>query len=200
MLITFGPGPGTLPSMSWQSRFRPLLAAGFLAVCACGRPGRTLPPGGDFVLRAPDGPLDTRTLRGQALLLFFSYTHCPDVCPAHLRNGALAFGRLTPAEQARVRLILVTVDPERDSPPRMKDYAAFVSPALTGVTGSPAEIAAVARRFDAAYIRQEPRADGSYDVGHTERIYVVAPDGRLAEVLGRGATEAQILAAARKVL
>ncbi len=200
MLIASGPGPGKLPGMSWHKQFMLCAVAGILATGACGRPGGKLPAGGDFVLRAPDGPLDTRTLRGQALLLFFSYTHCPDVCPAHLRNGALAFGRLTSAEQARVRLILVTVDPERDTPARMKDYAAFVSPALTGLTGSPAEIAAVAKAYDAAYLRQEPRADGSYDVGHTERVYVVAPDGRLAAVLGRGASEAEILAAARKVL
>ncbi len=186
--------------MPWQKQLVYCTAAGILATGSCGRPAGKLPQGGDFVLRAPDGPLDSRTLRGQALLLFFSYTHCPDGCPAHLRNGALAFGRLTPAEQARVRLLLVTVDPGRDTPARMKDYAAFVSPALTGLTGSPAEIAAVAKAYDAAYLRQEPRADGSYDVGHTERIYVVAPDGKLAAVLGRGATEAEILAAARKVL
>lgn len=167
---------------------------------SCGRPAGQLAPGGDFVLQAPEGPLDTRTLRGKVLLLFFSYAHCPDGCPAHLRTGSLAFSQLTPAEQARVRLLLVTVDPWRDTPASLKDYAAFVSPALTGLTGTPAEIAAVARTFEAAYVKQEARADGTYDVGHTERIYVMGPDGRLATVLRRGATAEQILAAVRQLL
>lgn len=144
--------------------------------------------------------MDTRTLRGKVCLLFFSYTHCPDVCPAHLRNGAQAFRNLPPEDQARVRLLLVTVDPWRDTPERMKTYAAFVSPALTGLTGSPAEIATVAKAYDAAFARQAARPDGSYDVAHTERTYVVGPDGKVAAVLGRGATDAQILKEARKAL
>jgi protein SCO1/2 len=172
--------------------------AGVSLASSCGHPA--LPPGGDFVLQAPEGPLDTRALRGKVLLLFFSYTHCPDVCPAHLREGAQAFNGLTAEERARVRMILVTVDPWRDTPAKLKDYAAFVSPAFTGVTGTPEEIARVARTFDATFFKQEARPDGTYDVGHTERIYLVGPDGKLAAVLGRGATAPGILKTLRKLL
>jgi len=200
MLTNLEAAAGTLDAMPRPKRSNPVMAALLLAACACGRPGGGLPPGGDFILQAPDGPLDTHALRGRVVLYFFGYSHCPDICPSHLRSGSLAFNRLTPAEQARVRLILVTVDPWRDTPSRMKEYAAFINPALMGVTGTPAEIAAVAKAFDAAYARREARPDGTYDVSHTERIYVVGPDGKPAGVLGRGATEAQILAAVRKAL
>ncbi len=136
------------------------------------------PAGGDFVLRSADGMVDTKALRGKVLLIYFGYTHCPDVCPASLAAGAQALNTLTAEERAKVRLIMVSVDPERDTPARLKEYAAYFHPEMLGVTGTVEEVSAKA--FGAGYVRQAKRPDGSYAVDHTTRTYVVAPDGRLA--------------------
>ncbi len=142
-----------------------------------------VPVGGDFILQSADGRVDTRALRGKVLLVYLGYTHCPDVCPASLAAGAQALSTLTAEERAKVRLIMVSVDPERDTPALLKEYAAYFHPEMIGVTGSAEEIAAVAKSFGAGYIRQPTRPDGSYAVDHTTRTYVVAPDGKLAAAL-----------------
>ncbi len=158
------------------------------------------PAGGDFVLRSADGPFDTRAQRGKVLLVYFGYTHCPDVCPAALGNGAQALNRLRPEERRRVRLTMVSVDPERDTPAMLREYAAFFHPEMVGLTGTPAEIAAVARSFGAGYLRQPLRPDGGYAVDHTANTYVVGPDGQLAETLPPGADPDQVVAALRRRL
>lgn len=160
------------------------LFAAYLAGCSDhGTPPPGTPTGGDFVLHSADGPVDTRALRGKVLLIYFGYSHCPDVCPASLAAAAQALNALSADERAKVRLIMVSVDPERDTPARLKEYAAYFHPEMIGVTGTPEEIAAVARSFGAGYVRQPAQPDGSYAVDHTTRTYVVAPDGRLAASL-----------------
>ncbi|MBL8487000.1 MAG: SCO family protein [Rhodocyclaceae bacterium] len=184
-----------------------LVALALLAGCGTGDGGGSpaasvapAPTGGDFVLQSADGPFDTRALRGRVLLVYFGYSHCPDVCPAALGSGAQALNRLDAGERGRVRLVMVSVDPERDTAAMLKEYAAFFHPAMTGVTGTPAEVAAVARAFGAGYVRQPVRPDGGYAVDHSANTYVVGPDGRLAAILAPGATPDQVLAAARKLL
>lgn len=158
------------------------------------------PRGGDFVLRSAGGPVDTRALRGKVLLIYFGYTHCPDVCPASLAAGAQALNTLKTEERAKVRLIMVSVDPERDTPERLKEYAAYFHPEMVGVTGTPEEIAAVAKSFGAGYIRQPARPDGSYAVDHTTRTYVMAPDGKLAVALELNAPAEKYLETVRGLL
>lgn len=158
------------------------------------------PTGGDFVLQSADGMVSTQALRGKVLLVYFGYTHCPDVCPASLAAGAQTLNALSAEERARVRLIMVSVDPERDTPARLKEYAAYFHPEMTGVTGSAEEIAAVAKSFGAGYIRQPARPDGSYAVDHTTRTYVVGPDGKLAASLDLGTPAEQIVGKVRGLL
>lgn len=159
-----------------------------------------LPAGTDFVLQSADGPVDTKNLRGKVLLVFFGYTNCPDICPASLSAGALALNALTPGERERVRLLMVSVDPERDTPQRLKEYTAYFHPAMTGVTGSPAEIARIAGAFGAGYGKQPARTDGAYAVDHTASTFLVNGDGRLAAVLDLGTPTEQVVAAIRAQL
>lgn len=133
-------------------------------------------------------------------LLYFGYTHCPDVCPASLAAGAQALNTLSPEERGKVRLIMVSVDPERDTPERLKEYTAYFHPEMLGVTGSAEEIAAVAKAFGAGYIRQPARPDGSYAVDHTTRTYAVAPDGKLAVALELNAPAEKYLETVRGLL
>ncbi len=158
------------------------------------------PGGGDFVLQSAAGPVDTRSLRGNVLLVYFGYTHCPDICPASLGFAVQALNQLAPAERERVRLIMISVDPERDTPTSLKEYAAFFHPKMIGVTGTPAEIAAVAKRFGAGYVRQPPRPDGGYAVDHSAQTYVVGPDGRLAAILDLGTPAEKVAEAVRRLL
>ena len=159
-----------------------------------------LPAGADFVLQSADGAVDSKTLRGKVLLIYFGYTHCPDVCPASMAAGAMALKTLSAEERSRVRLLMVSVDPERDTLKHLKEYTAFFHPELIGVTGSADEIAALAKAFGAGYIRQPAATDGSYAVDHTTATYVVDPEGKLASVLELGASNDKIVSTIRKLL
>ena len=159
-----------------------------------------LPPGGDFVLQSADGPVDSRSFRGKVMLVYFGYTNCPDVCPASLAAGGQALNALTPEERKRVKLIMISVDPERDSVKHLKEYTAFFHGEMAGVTGSTTEIAAIAKAFGAGYIKQPAKADGSYAVDHTVSTYVVDTDGKLAAVLDLGVTTDKLVATIRKLL
>ncbi len=159
-----------------------------------------LPAGADFVLQSADGAVDSKMLRGKVVLIYFGYTHCPDVCPASMAAGAMALKTLSAEERSRVRLLMVSVDPERDTLKHLKEYTAFFHPELIGVTGSANEIATLAKAFGAGYIRQPAAADGSYAVDHTTATYVVDPEGKLAAVLELGASNDRIVSTIRKLL
>lgn len=159
-----------------------------------------LPAGADFVLQSADGPIDSRSFRGKVLLVYFGYSNCPDICPAALAVGGKALNGLTPAERQRVKLLMVSVDPERDSIQHLKEYTAYFHSEMAGVTGTPAEIASLAKAFGAGYIKQAPKADGSYAVDHTVSTYVVDTDGKLAAVLDLGVTPETLMATVRKLL
>lgn len=165
-----------------------------------GEAARQLPPGGDFVLQSADGPFDTKTLRGKVLLVYFGYTSCPDICPTSLSAAGQALKLLSAEERARVRMVMISVDPERDSLAHLANYATFFHPALSGVSGSPEALTAVARQFGASYRKGPVQPDGSYAVDHTTASYVVDPDGHLAAILNFGSTPEQVAAAVRQYL
>ena len=168
-------------------------------------PQRLLPKagmaaGGEFTLQSASGPVALKDFRGKLVLVYFGYTNCPDVCPASLAAGGQALNALTPDERKQVKLIMVSVDPERDSVKHLKEYTAFFHGEMSGVTGTTAEIASLAKAFGAGYIKQPAKADGSYAVDHTVSTYVVDRDGKLAAVLDLGVTTDKLVATIRKLL
>lgn len=180
-----------------------ILALALLAVMLSGcQPARDpkLPQGADFVLQTADGPLDSKSLRGKVMLVYFGYTNCPDICPASLAAGGQALKTLSADERKRVKLIMISVDPERDSVQHLKEYTAFFHPEMLGATGSPQEIATLAKAYGAGYLKQAAKADGSYAVDHTTATYVVGPDGKLAQVIELNAGSEAIVTAVRKLL
>jgi protein SCO1/2 len=180
------------------------LAFTLLAACSDSGMGERVlaarPPGGDFVLQSTAGPLDTKALRGKVLLVYFGYVNCPDVCPVSMAAGAAALNALTPAERARTQMIMVSVDPERDTPAKLKDYVAYFHPAMLGAVGTSAETAAIAKSFGVGYVRQPNRPDGGYAVDHSSQTYVVGPDGKLMDMLPLGVATEQVVVAVRKLL
>jgi protein SCO1/2 len=194
--------------MKSTSQFLCGLAAALvvLVIAACSDSGmgeRVLaarPEGGDFVLQSAAGPLDTKALRGNVLLVYFGYLNCPDVCPISMAAGAQALNALTPDERARTKMIMISVDPERDTPAKLKEYVAYFHPEMIGVVGSAEQTAVVARSFGAGYVRQPARPDGGYAVDHSSFTYVIGLDGKLADMLPLGVTTDKVVATVRKLL
>ena len=159
------------------------------------------PSGGDFRLQSAAGTLDLKDLRGRVVLIYFGYTWCPDICPTNLAFIASALKSLSPHELARVQVLFVSVDPGRDDVQRLARYTAYFHPQILGLTGTPAEIAAAARLYGAAYRRSE-QADSAmgYTVDHSSYTYVVDPQGRLARTLDHATPPDRIAAAIRALL
>jgi protein SCO1 len=115
--------------------------------------------------------------RGHVVAVFFGYTHCPDACPTTL--GALRTAlRQLGARADQVDVILITVDPERDTPQLLRDYVAAFGPRFSALRGSPEQTAATAARFRVV-IQKQPGSDGNYSVDHTAGTYLYDPKGRV---------------------
>jgi protein SCO1/2 len=134
--------------------------------------------GRSFELTDHDGR--TRRLedfRGKAVVVFFGFTQCPDVCPTTLAGAAEALKRLGPDDARRVQVLFITVDPERDNPDLLKKYATAFDPSFLGLYGDAAATQRTAKEFKVYY---EKRKQGdSYTVDHSAQTYVIDPQGRL---------------------
>lgn len=133
--------------------------------------------GGPFSLVDQNGRTVTdKDLRGHPFLVFFGFTHCPDVCPTSLFEISEVLGKLGPDAQ-KVSALFVTIDPERDTPGAMKDYLSSFDPHLVGLTGDPATIAAVAKEYR-VYVKKVPLDNGDYTMDHTALVYLMDKEGR----------------------
>ena len=155
--------------------------------------------GGPFSLIDQDGrPVTDKDLRGRPFLVFFGFTHCPDVCPTALFEISEVLGKLGPEAQ-RVSALFVTVDPERDTPAQMKDYLSSFNPRLVGLTGDPAAIAAVAKAYR-VYVKKVPLDHGDYTMDHTALVYLMDKDGRFVAPFNLKRTTDDAAADLRKYL
>jgi protein SCO1/2 len=135
--------------------------------------------GGPFTLQNGNGQQVTdRDFRGKYMLVFFGYTFCPDVCPTTLSEVADAMDKLG-AKADRLQPIFVSVDPKRDTPEVMKKYVAAFSPRLVGLTGSPEQIAAVAKEYRVYYAEHRTGpGPNDYSMDHSSVLYLMGPDGK----------------------
>ena len=162
-------------------------------------PERTLlssPPKavGEFQLTDQRGrPFKSAQLLGTPTLVFFGFTNCPDVCPVTMQRLTL-FKRNHP-ELAKVKVVMISVDGERDTPERMATYLASYSPSFIGLTGKPATVNRIAPEFTAAFFKGSAKPQGGYDVEHSSQVYLLdagnrltatffdAPDAAMTEVI-----------------
>lgn len=158
------------------------------------------PSGGDFTLRSTNGPLALHDLKGKVVLLYFGYTFCPDICPTSLGFTSQALSTLDKTELDKVQMLFATVDPERDTLEKLKIYAAYFHPSILGLSGTPEEIAKVAKSYGAVYAKQETGSAGGYVVDHSAYTYVIAPDGTLFKTLDHGTPPAQVVEAIRAAM
>jgi protein SCO1/2 len=132
--------------------------------------------GGPFRLVDQSGRTVTEAdLKGRPHLIFFGFTHCPDVCPTKLFEVSEVLSRLGP-EAGKVGAYFVTVDPERDTPEKLKDYLSSFNPRLTGLTGDPAAVAAMAKAYR-VYVKKVPLDAGGYTFDHTAIVYLMNKKG-----------------------
>lgn len=150
-------------------------------------PDRAPPPleqifGGPLDLVDHDGrPRSDRDFSGKYLLIYFGYTHCPDICPLNLEYMAEAMGRLG-AAAARVQPLFISIDPKRDTPALLKDYVGAFDKRFIALTGGEAQVTAAARAYRVHRRKvadPSPRAEpGDYLVDHASITYLVGPDGK----------------------
>ncbi len=165
-----------------------LLIAGALALAGCNAaaPGAEPPLagaaiGGDFALTASDG----RTVKwddfaGKYRVVYFGYAFCPDICPTDMQRVAQGLKVLKasdPAKAAKIQPIFITIDPERDTPQVVGEFAAAFSPDIIGLTGTPDQIAAAAKAFKVFYAKGEVVEGGGYLVDHSAITYLFGPEG-----------------------
>lgn len=133
----------------------------------------------DFPLPDTTGRMrSVKEFQGKAVVVFFGFTQCPDVCPTTLTELSTA-RQLLGADGARVQGIFVTVDPERDTPQVLQAYLANFGPDYVGLRGTPEQLAAVAKDFKIYYKKVEGKTPGSYTMDHSAASYVYDPQGRL---------------------
>lgn len=140
----------------------------------------------EFQLQRTDGtPLSRRDWTGQWRLVFFGFTHCPDVCPTTLSTLKAAIGQLlTERPQAAVAVSFVSVDPARDAPEQLGNYVHYFNPAFEAATGSDEQLLALTRALGVLY-SQSPTGPGpmDYTIDHTASILIIDPEGRLAGLM-----------------
>ncbi len=133
----------------------------------------------DFPLPDASGkPRSVKEFSGKAVVIFFGYTQCPDVCPTTLTELVQARKLLGP-DGDKVQGIFVTVDPERDTPQVLSAYMASFDPSFIALRGSPEQLAAVAKDFKIYYKKVDGKTPGSYTMDHSAASYVYDPQGRL---------------------
>ena len=133
--------------------------------------------GGSFQLTDQDGrTITAETFRGKPLLMFFGFTHCPDVCPTTLFEVSEIMRKLG-KDADRTAALFVSVDPERDTPEKLKEYLSSFDPHLRGATASAEGIAAVAKSYR-VYYKKIPTTGDDYTMDHTALVYLMDKDGR----------------------
>ena len=136
--------------------------------------------GGPFTLTAHTGErISDQAFRGKFMLVAFGFTHCPDVCPAELQVMTAALDEMGPAGE-RVQPLFITIDPERDTADHLAEYMAYFHPRFIGLTGTPDEIASVAKAYHVWY----QKVDGDspdYVMDHTAIMYLMDPDGAFVQ-------------------
>jgi protein SCO1/2 len=165
-----------------------LVAAAGFAFFAPSRSGAAL-IGGPFTLQTADGKTVTDAdLIGHPTLIYFGYTHCPDVCPTTLAQISDVLGLLP---DKPVKALFITVDPERDTPALMGDYVSSFDKRMIGLSGSPAEVEQTEKVFR-VYAKKAPEKNGEYAMDHSSVVYLMDRNGRFVEAfnLERSAADA----------
>ena len=191
---------------TWRASVAGLLLAALLAGCSAGAPkfNNTDITGAGYgkELSLTDQNGRPRTLadfRGKVVVLFFGYTHCPDVCPTTLAELSQVM-KMLGSDADRVQVLFVTVDPERDTPAVLSQYVTAFDPRFLGLSGDAAATRRAAKEFKVFYEKHKGPAPGEYSVDHSAGTYVIDPEGRLRLFVGYGKPGADLAQDIRTLL
>jgi protein SCO1/2 len=135
--------------------------------------------GGAFALEDGEGKtVSDQTLRGRPFLVYFGYTHCPDVCPTELARVSDILSKMG---NKPIPTLFITVDPERDTPKVMQDYVSSFNPAIIGLSGSPQAVQATEKTFRVYSRKGQPQPDGDYSMDHSSIVYLMDKNGAFVE-------------------
>jgi len=144
-------------------------------------------PSFDFTLTSSKGEVSLSDFRGKLVVLYFGYTFCPDICPATLANIGQALRNMG-SKADDVQVIMISVDPERDTPEKLAEYVAHFYPTFIGVTGTEEQLAEVASLYGIFYQKVQGSEATNYLVDHTATTLVIDREGYLKLVLPFGVT------------
>ena len=152
--------------------------AAFLLMSPAERPRAAL-IGGAFALEDGAGKtISDQTLRGRPFLVYFGYTHCPDVCPTELARISDILSKMG---DKSIPALFITVDPERDTPKLMQDYVSSFNPAMIGLSGSPQAVEATEKTFRVYARKGQTQPDGDYSMDHSSIVYLMDKNGAFVE-------------------
>jgi protein SCO1/2 len=155
--------------------------------------------GGPFTLTGSDGkPFSSTRLQGQPYAIFFGFTHCPDVCPTTLARMVWLRQQLG-ASGEKLQILFVTVDPERDGPAEVGKYAELFNSPVTGLTGSPAQIEQVKKKYG-IYSEKVPSEGGEYGVDHTATVLLFDPRGEFTGTIAQEESDQAAMDKLRRIV
>jgi protein SCO1/2 len=183
-----------LVAFAWAVAWvRPDLYASLRGTAASG----AVSVGGPFSLTDHTGrAVSEQTYRGKWMLVYFGYTFCPDICPTELQTVANALDQLGPMAD-QVAPLFITIDPARDTAAALADYVKLFDTRLIGLTGSEAQIAAVAREYRVYYAKATSKDSDSYLMDHSSFLYLMGPDGTFRALFRQGLSPEELAKALR---
>ena len=160
---------------------------------------RAKPIGGSFTLVDDSGtPVTEAALAGKPSVIYFGYTYCPDVCPTTLLDLSRWIGKLG-SDAGKLNYVFVTIDPQRDTPQLMHAYLSSFDPHIRGFTGTPEQIAAIAREYR-VYYRKIPGDGGNYTMDHSTIMYLMGADGKMVSMIAYQEKDDSALAKLKNLL
>lgn len=156
--------------------------------------------GGDFTLYAGDDEIHLSDFEGKVVLIFFGYTSCPDICPTTLASISSALKKLTESELNNVQVLFVSVDPERDTPEKIRRFTNYFHADIIGISGSKQDIDEVVSQYASAYRKIVTDSAIGYLVEHSSALYLVNPKGELVNVLPGDADVEIVVQTVRKLM
>lgn len=148
--------------------------------------------GGPFQLHDQDNrPVTDRDLVGRPSLVFFGYTYCPEVCPTTLADITRRLKALEP-DADRLQVFYVSIDPERDTAKQLKQYLSAFDHRIRGLTGTPAQVAAIAKAYR-VYYKRVPLANGDYEMDHSTVTYMMDRQGRFVGPIAYQEADAAVM-------
>ena len=192
--------------VTWLRGTTALILTGMLAGCAGGDPHYTLKDIKglvsplEFQLTNQDGqPVTAAAYRHDIVLLYFGYTDCPDECPTTLTTLANALHTLG-QQASQVRVLFVSVDPNRDTTEVLKRYVSNFGPEFVGLRPDQEELTALSKRYRIAYHYEKPDKDGNYEVDHSSAVFIFDRDGRARLLALSDNTAQQVASDLRRLL